>query len=104
MADLIVFGEDWGGLPSSTQHLISHLTKRHRVIWINSIGMRSPQLSLRDIKRVWQKMLAMLEHTGNPEQTTSEHPPPHYHQSQSYSFSPVQMGSPTEQTTFTKRH
>ncbi|WP_066013116.1 glycosyltransferase [Endozoicomonas atrinae] len=72
MADLIVFGEDWGGLPSSTQHLISHLMKRHRVIWVNSIGMRSPQLSLRDIKRVFQKMMAMLRRTGKPAQTSSE--------------------------------
>ncbi|WBA83035.1 glycosyltransferase [Endozoicomonas sp. GU-1] len=75
MADLIVFGEDWGGLPSSTQHLISHLMKRHRVIWVNSIGMRSPRLSLRDIKRVWQKMLAMLKRTGQPAPTPSKQIP-----------------------------
>lgn len=60
MADLIVFGEDWGGLPSSTQHLISHLMKNHRVIWINSIGMRSPRPSWHDIKRVFQKLSDML--------------------------------------------
>ncbi|MGI2026776.1 glycosyltransferase [Endozoicomonas acroporae] len=76
MADLIVFGEDWGGLPSSTQHLISHLMKRHRVIWVNSIGMRSPQFSFRDIKRVWQKMLAMLKRNSEPAQTPSEQIPP----------------------------
>ena len=56
MADLIVFGEDWGGLPSSTQHLIGHLMKDHRVIWINSIGMRSPRPSWQDFKRLFQKL------------------------------------------------
>ena len=76
MSDLIVFGEDWGGLPSSTQHLISHLMKRHRVIWVNSIGMRSPQLSFRDIKRVWQKMMAVFKHTGKSAQMPSEQIPP----------------------------
>ena len=60
MADLVVFGEDWGGLPSSTQHLISHLLKRHRVIWINSIGLRSPKPSFRDFLRVIAKIRAML--------------------------------------------
>ncbi|WP_257263373.1 glycosyltransferase [Endozoicomonas sp. ONNA2] len=74
MADLIVFGEDWGGLPSSTQHLISHLMTRHRVIWVNSIGMRSPQLSLRDLKRVWQKMMAMFK--GKSAQMPQEQMPP----------------------------
>lgn len=56
--DLIVFGEDWGRLPSSTQHLIGHLAKHRRVLWINSIGLRSPQFTLKDIKRAWQKLTA----------------------------------------------
>ncbi len=60
MADLIVFGEDWGGLPSSTQHLITHLLQKHRVIWVNSIGMRSPKISWRDCQRLCQKALAMV--------------------------------------------
>ncbi|WP_419537093.1 glycosyltransferase [Endozoicomonas sp.] len=72
MADLIVFGEDWGGLPSSTQHLISHLMKRHRVIWVNSIGMRSPRLSFSDMKRVYQKIMAMLKRSDKPSQQSSE--------------------------------
>ena len=60
MADLIVFGEDWGGLPSSTQHLIGHLMKDHRVIWVNSIGMRSPRPSWHDFKRIFHKLRNML--------------------------------------------
>lgn len=72
MADLIVFGEDWGGLPSSTQHLITHLMKKHRVIWVNSIGMRSPRLSLRDIQRLFKKALAMLKGSGKSTQASPD--------------------------------
>ena len=60
MADLVVFGEDWGGLPSSTQHLITHLMKKHRVIWVNSMGMRNPKLSLRGLSRVFSKAMTMI--------------------------------------------
>ena len=67
MADLVVFGEDWGGLPSSTQHLISHLLKRHRVIWINSIGMRSPKPGFKDLVRVINKLRTMFGLSGASE-------------------------------------
>lgn len=56
--DLIVFAEDWGGLPSSTQHLMGHVAQHRKVLWVNSIGLRSPQLNRKDIQRVWQKLTA----------------------------------------------
>lgn len=56
--DLIVFGEDWGGLPSSTQHLISHLAETRKVVWVNSIGLRRPTLRWRDLRRIWNKLTA----------------------------------------------
>lgn len=58
-ADLVVFGEDWGRHPSSTQHLMLRLKEKRRVLWINSIGMRRPRLSARDIRRGIDKVLAM---------------------------------------------
>lgn len=54
--DLIVFGEDWDGLPSSTQHLIKHLTETRKVVWVNSIGLRRPALKWHDIQRAWTKL------------------------------------------------
>ena len=54
--DLIVFGEDWGGLPSSTQHLVKYLAKERRVLWINSIGLRQPRLGKADFCRIWRKL------------------------------------------------
>ncbi|MDF2152154.1 glycosyltransferase [Vibrio sp. CAU 1672] len=55
MKDIVVFGEDFGGLPSSTQHIITRLTKQYRVVWVNSIGLRQPTLSKKDLKRVVNK-------------------------------------------------
>ncbi|MGF1754820.1 glycosyltransferase [Vibrio makurazakiensis] len=57
MRDLIVFGEDFGGLPSSTQHLVRHLSRTHKVLWINSIGLRQPQVCTKDILRAFNKLL-----------------------------------------------
>ena len=50
-SDLVVFGEDWGGLPSSTQHLFTHLGLGRKVLWVNSIGLRKPRLTIADCKR-----------------------------------------------------
>lgn len=55
-ADLVVFGEDWGGHPSSTQHLVDRLAATHKVVWVNSIGLRRPRLRARDIRRAWRKL------------------------------------------------
>lgn len=57
--DLIVFGEDWGSLPSSTQHLVKYLAQSRKVIWVNSIGLRRPTLTLHDIKRSCNKLTAV---------------------------------------------
>lgn len=57
MRDLIVFGEDFGGLPSSTQHLITHLNSERKILWVNSIGLRKPKLTLKDVRRALNKLL-----------------------------------------------
>lgn len=62
--DLIVFGEDWGGLPSSTQHLVKHLAHNRKVVWVNSIGLRQPKADLHDIKRAWQKLTSTRRSTN----------------------------------------
>ncbi|GDY25941.1 glycosyltransferase [Agarivorans sp. Toyoura001] len=61
--DLIVFGEDWQRHPSSSQHVITELAKNHRILWVNSIGLRRPRLSFRDAKRVIEKAKSMLRTT-----------------------------------------
>lgn len=61
MSTFIVFAEDWQRHPSSSQHLMQQLGQQHNVIWVNSIGLRSPRLSLNDITRLWHKGLALLD-------------------------------------------
>ncbi|WDD96832.1 glycosyltransferase [Thalassomonas actiniarum] len=58
--DIIVFGEDWGALPSSTQHIIRHLSKERKVIWVNSIGLRHPKLKFKDLKRLLHKFVKLV--------------------------------------------
>lgn len=70
--DLIVFGEDWAGLPSSTQHLIKHLSKDRKVIWINSIGLRKPKLNAKDALRLFQKLLSALKTIYNKDTTKNK--------------------------------
>lgn len=57
--DLVVFGEDWGAHPSSTQHIVSLLALDRQVLWINSIGLRRPRLQARDFSRIIGKLSAM---------------------------------------------
>lgn len=54
--DLIVFGEDWGAHPSATQHLITHLARDRRVLWVNSIGLRRPRIGMKDLRRAVRKL------------------------------------------------
>ncbi|MGX9520018.1 glycosyltransferase family 1 protein [Vibrio mediterranei] len=57
MRDLIVFGEDYGALPSSTQHLVKRLASQRKVLWINSIGLRQPKFTKHDAVRALNKLL-----------------------------------------------
>lgn len=56
MRDLIVFGEDFGGLPSSTQHLVNELSGSRKIVWVNSIGLRQPSLNRYDMVRALNKL------------------------------------------------
>ena len=60
--DIIVFGEDWGALPSSTQHIIRHLCRERKVLWVNSIGLRHPKFQRKDFKRLLGKLLGLFSH------------------------------------------
>ena len=54
--DIICFSNDWDSDPLSKKHIMVRLAKRNRVLWINSIGNRRPTVSVRDFKRVLQKL------------------------------------------------
>jgi len=61
----IVFAEDWGSHPSSTQHLFSELAKRQQVNWVNSVGMRKPSVKLHDVKRIINKFKQLFQRSNN---------------------------------------
>jgi glycosyltransferase involved in cell wall biosynthesis len=54
---LIVFADDWGRHPSSCQHLVRHLLSESSVSWINTIGTRSPRLSVATLRRGMEKIV-----------------------------------------------
>jgi glycosyltransferase involved in cell wall biosynthesis len=56
--DMICFGHDWGGDPLSKTHLMRLLARENRILWINSIGYRTPTASARDFRRVLAKLKA----------------------------------------------
>lgn len=55
-ASIICFGKDWGGDPTSTNHIMQILSRRNRVLWVNSIGIRRPGVNRRDLKRIFDKL------------------------------------------------
>ena len=56
----LVFSDDWGEHPSSCQHLFQILTHDHPTIWVNTVGLRLPQLTLNDTVKGLRKLTAML--------------------------------------------
>ncbi|MCF7787324.1 MAG: glycosyltransferase [Prosthecobacter sp.] len=66
----VVFGPDWGRHPSTSQHLFSELLDSNSVVWVETVGLRLPQLNLRDLRRSWQKLLDYF--TGRRQGIASE--------------------------------
>jgi len=54
--DFLVFSDDWGRHPTTCEHLFRALLPEHRVVWVNTIGTRSPRLSLYDLRRALEKL------------------------------------------------
>lgn len=53
--NIICFSNDWNQDPLSKHHIMGHLAKQNRILWINSIGMRAPTMSANDLKKVLNK-------------------------------------------------
>lgn len=52
----IVFSDDWGRHPFSCQHIMQHFLPDNKLLWVNTIGMRRPRLTMKDLKRSVQKL------------------------------------------------
>lgn len=53
---IICYAEDWGRLPSSTQHLMRKLSSNHTILWVDSLGLRVPTVSKGDVGRIFSKI------------------------------------------------
>jgi glycosyltransferase involved in cell wall biosynthesis len=78
---LVVFSDDWGRHPSSSQHLVRELLPRWKVDWVNTIGTRRPSFTMADAARAFDKARAWLQPRGTsaplPENLTV-HSPVHW--------------------------
>jgi glycosyltransferase involved in cell wall biosynthesis len=54
--DIICFANDWHSDPLSKKHIMMRLARANRVLWVNSIGTRNPQASVRDLRRIADKL------------------------------------------------
>ncbi len=54
--DFLVFSDDWGRHPSSCQHLFKHLARDHRVLWVNTVGIRPARPDLFTLRRGLRKL------------------------------------------------
>jgi glycosyltransferase involved in cell wall biosynthesis len=56
--DIVCFSPDWTGDPLSKTHLMRLLARDNRVLWVNSIGLRTPTVSKADLGRAFRKLRA----------------------------------------------
>src|ERR671925_489933 len=56
--DMLCFSHDWSGDPLSKTHLMRLLARDNRVLWVNSIGYRTPTASKADFSRAFWKLAA----------------------------------------------
>jgi len=54
--DIICFCNDWDGDPLSKKHIMQRFATRNRILWVNSVGIRRPEASVSDFKRVIKKL------------------------------------------------
>jgi glycosyltransferase involved in cell wall biosynthesis len=54
--DIICFCNDWDADPLSKKHIMKRLATQNRILWINSIGNRSPTASVSDARRIVKKL------------------------------------------------
>lgn len=54
--DIVCFSNDWDGDPLSKTHIMKILARDNRVLWVNSLANRRPELSARDLERIGKKL------------------------------------------------
>jgi hypothetical protein len=77
---IIFFGEDWGRHPSTGQHLARELAQNYQVLWVNSMGLRAPELTISDIQRAFTKLYQFAASLAQkPDQASDDSVPDNVH-------------------------
>lgn len=58
---------DWSDIPSSKFHIMKYLGQSNSVLYVETIGLRHPQLLSRDVKRAFSKLLKTFRGVKNVE-------------------------------------
>lgn len=55
--NIICFAKDWTEDPTSNNHVMKGLARNNKVLWLNSIGMRTPNLANKgDVQKILRKL------------------------------------------------
>ena len=55
--NIICFAKDWNEDPTSNHHVMIEMARTHKVLWLNSVATRTPNLSSgRDVKKIVRKL------------------------------------------------
>ena len=69
--NIIIFSDDWGRYPSTMQHIGKILAGENRILWIGSLGLRKPNLNLKDLIRAFEKLKKFFNRKVNDEKFPS---------------------------------
>jgi glycosyltransferase involved in cell wall biosynthesis len=59
--NIVCFAKDWSEAPTSNNHVMMELAKSNRVLWLNSIATRTPNLgSARDVSKIFRKLVGFF--------------------------------------------
>lgn len=59
--DIIYFGNDWHAENrTSSHHVAERLSRRTRVLYVDSPGLRAPKADARDLRKLWRALLALF--------------------------------------------
>ncbi len=65
---IVAFAKDWHEDPTSNHHVLRELARTRRVLWLNSIATRTPQLgSARDLGKIRRKLREFVRGAVNVE-------------------------------------
>lgn len=60
-ASIVCFANDWDSDPTSKHQIMKILSMRNKILWVNSIGLRTPSFSSHDLSRILNKIRRLFK-------------------------------------------